>query len=317
MRKKGRVLVTGARGFLGSACVRALTDQGWEVIGTCSPGHSPKSAQSDDGVEWHQVDLLDSGQSRALLRRVKPSYLLHAAWLAVRGNIWHSADNLSWLTASIDLVRAFHETGGQRVAAIGSSGEYDWSEGICRNGVTPLRPDTLYGSCKHALQVALSGYADSADLGFVWPRVFFTYGPGEYETRLVASVIRSLVRGEPAETTNGEQSRDYLHIDDVARGIVAALDSRWQGPIDIVGGEAIKVRQLVSEVARQMGREDLLRIGAIPSAATVAPLVQGDIAQARDALGWSPRFSVAEGIADTIAWGRNAFAQESSIGDRP
>jgi nucleoside-diphosphate-sugar epimerase len=175
-----------------------------------------------------------------------------------------------------------------------------------------MRPATIYGACKHALHVALASYARTTELGFVWPRVFFVFGPGEHESRLVASVVRSLLRGEPADCTHGQQIRDYMHVEDVARGIVAALESDHDGAIDIASGIGIAVRDLVLEFAHALGRVDLLRLGARPSPVHDVPVVVGDATEAAAVLGWAPSMTLAEGVADTIGWARTAFAKPSS-----
>jgi nucleoside-diphosphate-sugar epimerase len=297
-----RILVTGATGFLGRPAARLLEQRGWEVIGASSSGADSTTA----------VDLLDDAAVGKLLAETRPTHLLHAAWRAVHGDVMRSTDNLTWLKASLSLVQAFRDSGGTRAAVLGTSAEYDWREGVLRNNVTPMRPGTIYGACKRALHVALEGYARATNLSLVWPRVFFLYGPGEHESRLAASVVRSLLRGELAECTHGRQIRDYLYIDDVAAGIVSALESDYNGAIDIVSGEGIAVRDLVTRIAQAMGREDLLKLGARPSPAHDAPLVVGDAAEAATVLGWRPAVPLDEGIARTIAWGRATFARQST-----
>jgi nucleoside-diphosphate-sugar epimerase len=293
-----RILVTGASGFIGSACVRALRARGKEVIEVVS-------ARTQTGAR--KVDLLDDAAIRSLLADVRAGTLLHAAWRPVHGDILSAPNNLDWLTASLNLVQSFYATGGQRAAVVGSSNEYDWSYGVCRVGITPMRPWTVYGAAKQALHVALAAYARQLGLSFVWPRIFFVYGPRENETRLAASVAKALIRGYPAECTHGRQVRDYLHVDDVAEGIVAATLSTHQGEIDIAGGVPLPVRGLALEIARQLGREDLLRLGARPSPATDAPIVLGDPEPASRILGWSPRYGLEEGVAHTLEWARSAF----------
>ena len=166
-----RVLVTGARGFLGRPIANLLAERGWDVVRTAT---TPCK-------EHVVVDLLDDTAVLALVRKVEPTHLVHAAWKSVHGDVMHSTDNLAWLRSSLGLLKCFREAGGRRAAALGTSAEYDWTSGVCCNGVTPLRPTTLYGACKHALHVALEAYAGASGLEFVWPRVFSVYGPGEHE----------------------------------------------------------------------------------------------------------------------------------------
>ncbi|MDD9945304.1 MAG: NAD(P)-dependent oxidoreductase [Myxococcales bacterium] len=303
---KKRVLVTGARGFVGEPCVRLLVEQGWDVVAVSSAAPGGIAPE----VAWRQVDLLDETATRSLVADVRPSHLLHSAWKPVHGDVMRSVINVDWLKASLSLVQAFREEGGERALVVGSSTEYDWDQGTCTNGVTPMRPKSIYGACKLSLQIALSAYAEATGMGFVWPRVFFVYGPGENETRLAASVIASVVRGQPAECTEGLQRRDYMHVDDVAAGIVAALKSDHQGPIDIASGHAIAVRDLALAIARAAGREDLVKLGARPSPPYLPPLVVGDASEAERVLGWKQTIGLEEGIAQTVAWGRDAFGSE-------
>jgi len=297
-----RVVVTGARGFLGQACVRELRARNWEVIGVST------EQGSGGGISWRKVDLMDACSTRAMLDEVRPTHLLHAAWKPVHGDVMSSVHNMAWLKASIDLAQAFRETGGHRFVGIGTAAEYDWAQGSCRNGITPIRPATLYGSTKHALHVSLEAYARSTGMSFAWPRVFFVYGPGEHPTRLAASVVRSLLRGEQAKCTHGRQIRDYLHVDDVASGIVSTLESDHSGAIDIASGERLAVGDLVKEIARQLDRHDLLRMGALPSPVHDAASVVGDPSQAEKVLSWRPKIDLQRGIGDTIAWGRQALS---------
>jgi nucleoside-diphosphate-sugar epimerase len=287
-----KVLVTGARGFIGRACVFALEARGFEVL-------APSS---------RELNLLDEATVRAYLAKTRPTHLLHAAWRAVHSDVMRSADNFAWLKASLSLVEAFHAAGGARAACLGSCAEYDWSYGLCRTGITPLKPATAYGAAKHALHVAAESCAKAASLSFVWPRLFFVYGPGEHETRLSVFILKSLLQGQPAALTHGRQIRDYLYVRDVGEGIVAALLSSHQGEIDIASGEPLALREIALEIGRQTGRTDLLRFGAKPAPAQDVSVVLSDTAHARAHLDWAPRTRLDEGIAEMIAWGRTAFA---------
>ena len=66
-------------------------------------------------------------------------------------------------------------------------------------------------------------------------------------------------------TSHGEQVRDFLHVEDVARAIVSVLDSELEGPVNIASGEAVTLKSVIETIARLIGRTDLLRIGAVAS----------------------------------------------------
>src|SRR6185312_12912218 len=156
------------------------------------------------GVASRDADLLDPEAVTRLVRDVRPTHLLHLAWYAVPGAFWESPENARWLEASTRLLEAFAVSGGTRAVVAGTCAEYDWSgDGALSEASTPLSPRTAYGEAKNALRAA----AERLSVSLGWGRVFFLYGPHEDPRRLVASVARSLVAGEPARTTHGRQVR--------------------------------------------------------------------------------------------------------------
>ncbi len=254
------------------------------------------------GVQWHRTDLLDTEQMSELLATVRPSHLLHFAWYAAPGKYWTSPENLRWVQASLGLLQAFAANGGQRVVMAGSCAEYDWRYGFCSEQVTPLAPATLYGTCKHALQTMVSAYAAQAGLSAAWGRIFFLYGPHEHPARLVASVIRSLLRGEPARCSHGNQVRDFLHVSDVADAFVTLLNSDVAGPVNVASGQPISIRDLVYRIAAKLDRADLIQLGALPTAADDPPLLMADVRRLRDEVGWLPSYDLETGLEQAIDW---------------
>jgi nucleoside-diphosphate-sugar epimerase len=292
-----RVLLTGATGFIGSHCLEPLLRRGYEVHAV---SRSPREADGAE-VSWHQADLLQPGSARTLIDRVRPTHLLHLAWYVVPGKLIAAPENFEWVTASLELVRRFAEAGGTRVAVCGSGYEYDWAYGYCTEELTPCVPDTVYGACKHALHELVRAYAQGSALSAVWPRVFFLYGPGEHPQRLVSSVIRALLCDQPAPCSHGRQIRDYLHVQDVAEGLVTVLDSDARGAINVCSGQATTLRDIVLTIGRLTERETLVRLGAVAARANDAPLVVGSSARAT-ALGWTPRYDLESGLRQTIGW---------------
>lgn len=287
-----RILVTGGSGFVGRACADALRARGLEPL-------TPSASE---------LDVLSDADAAAYLADARPTHLVHAAWRPVRGDVMRSDENAAWAAASEALVRRFREAGGERAACLGSSAEYDWSHGDCIPGVTPLAPASAYGAAKHALHQALEGFAAESGLSLVWPRIFFIYGPGEHESRLCAHVLKNLLHDQPAELTHGRQIRDYVFVRDVGEGVVAALLSDFEGATDIATGVRRSVRDLVTEFGRQLGKLGLLHFDARPAPAHDAPVVMGDPSHAREHIGWTAATSLEDGVAETIAWGRERFA---------
>jgi len=117
------------------------------------------------------------------------------------------------------------------------------------------------------------------------------------------------LQGQEARCSHGRQIRDYLHVQDVADAIVSVLDSSVEGPINVGSGTAVTLRDMIVTIGRTLGREDLLKLGAIPSRANDAPLVVADIERLITELKWQPRYSMEAGLAHTIEWWRQKLAE--------
>lgn len=296
-----RVLVTGGRGFVGRQVLPLLAARGHEVHALSSRD----VGDGEDGARWHRADLLAPGQAERAVRDVAPDALLHLAWYTEHGRFWTSLENYRWVGASLDLFRAFAEGGGARVVATGTCAEYDWSAaGTLHETETPLEPATPYGACKLATGRLLASLAERTGMRAAWARLFFLYGPHEHPDRLVPSVARSLLAGEPARCTHGAQRRDFLHVRDVAGALVALLESGVTGPVNVASGHDVALRAVVEGVARHAGRPELVRLGALPAPDNDPPRLAASAARLRDEVGWAPALALDAGLADAVAWWR-------------
>ena len=301
MTASGRVLVTGASGFIGRRTLEALARRGFEVHAVSrggAPGGPP------DGVAWHAADLLDPGARRGLLDSVGASHLLHLAWYAEPGAFWAARENAAWVAATVGLVDEFAAAGGRRATLAGTCAEYDWSARQPLAEDAALAPATFYGVCKDATRRVAEGLAERVGIELAWGRIFFAYGPHEDERRLVASVARALVAGERAATSAGTQRRDFLHVDDVAHAFAALLDSAVTGAVNIASGEAVTIRSIVERIAQAAGRPDLLDVGALPQRPGEPAELTASVVRLRDEVGFRPARSLEDGLAETVRWWR-------------
>jgi nucleoside-diphosphate-sugar epimerase len=293
-----RVLVTGASGCIGRHALGRLVELGWNVHAISS-----RDVREPDGdVVWHRANLLDRSQIEPIAAAARASHLLHLAWHAAPGRWAQAPENFSWVQASLDLLDAFRRHGGIRVVTAGTCQEYDWSYGYCSETRTPLNPNTAYGACKHALERLTSTFAGIHGLGSAWGRVFFVYGPYEQPGRLVPAVIRALLNGEAARCSHGNQIRDYLYAQDVADAFVELLEGQVTGPVNIGSGRPVAIKDIVTRLGVLMGREDLIRLGAIPPAATDVPFVVADTSRLNEQLTWAPRVDLDRGLQCTVEW---------------
>jgi len=308
-----RVLVTGASGFIGRWSVPALLSLGFDVQAVVSDSHEGPMPDELRGAEVHRSDLLREEAIDALLHLIRPTHMLHFAWIAQPGVYWHSADNFRWLNASQYLLRRFHAAGGRRIVMAGSCAEYDWSgPGLCDEYASPLADDAsaatpAYAACKLRLQRFLAEFSARQAVSSAWGRIFFQFGPHERPERLVPSVIRSLLCNREAPCTHGRQIRSFLHVADVGAAFAAMLDAQVEGPVNVGSDERIALAELIERIAAKTGRADLLRLGARAESAE-PPLLIPATRRLREETAWRPRFTLDEGLSDAIDWWRSRLA---------
>src|SRR5277367_2524958 len=118
-----KVLITGATGFIGKACMAALQRKDLEIH--CI-SRQPQLDLPANGITWHQLDLHDHAAVKALLSSIRPEYLLHLAWNVEHTLYWSSNENLKWLETSLKLAAEFINSGGIKLVGAGSCAEYNW-----------------------------------------------------------------------------------------------------------------------------------------------------------------------------------------------
>ena len=258
------VLLTGSTGFVGKQVLRALGEKNILVRLVIRDGSSIPSAYSaliDKVITT--PDLFAEPVNFWACACEGVDTIIHAAWYAKPGKYLQSPKNFDCLKGTFDLAQGAVQAGVRRFVGVGTCFEYDLTDGLLSIG-TPLKPLTPYAQTKTDVYRGLLKSLSTAQVEFAWCRLFYLYGEGEDDRRLVPFLRKKLSAGEFADLTSGSQIRDFLDVRDAGRMIVEAALSLRQGAINICSGVPITVRQLAEQIADEYGRRDLLRFGARP-----------------------------------------------------
>jgi nucleoside-diphosphate-sugar epimerase len=294
-----RILVTGASGFIGSAALRALLARGAQVAVLTMPDE-PAGARSPADVETITGTLQEL--PREAIARWNPQVCLHAAWYAEPGKYLESPENVMLLEASLELIRLLAEAGCRAFVGVGSCAEYEpSSEPLAETALT--RPTTLYAACKIALSLVGEQMARLAGMRFAWARIFLPYGPGEHPRRALPALIDALLEGRAFPATQGEQRRDYIHVDDIGEALALLALGEAQGFYNVCSGNAVSMRGLMQIVGELIGRAELIEFGKLPYRSWDPMCLHGNNARLRS-LGWSPRIDLESGLRSTVEWWR-------------
>jgi nucleoside-diphosphate-sugar epimerase len=229
---------------------------------------------------------------------------LYLAWYAVPGLFWNAEENRLWLAAGRNLLEIFHRCGGVRAVFAGTCAEYEPGHELCVENQTPLCPVSLYGACKGELCQYATAFAEKNSVSMAWGRVFHLYGPHEPSQRFVPAVVRALLCQQEAGCTAGTQVRDFLHVCDVATAFVALLQSPVEGAVNIASGQPVRLAEMAQNIARQIGAESLLKLGALPMSAGDPAVLTAATHRLNQEVNWWPAISLEQGLAETIAWWR-------------
>ena len=296
---RSRILVTGAGGFVGAAVVKAAVAAGHQVVALVRNDTSRLTSIADR-ISMQRVDLADTTAVAALLHSAKPAIVIHSAWEGVGGALRSGDIQLDNIRTTVALADAAIAAGARKFVGIGSQAEYGRYDRKIVETDLP-QPTMLYGAAKLAACHLAAQRCREAGMAFAWLRLFSVYGAGDNSNWLIPSAAVALVRGKPPLCTAGTQKWDYLHIDDVADGVLAAATSdRATGVFNLSSGNPVAVRQIV-ETLRDFAAPELeLNFGAIPFGPDQIMHLDGDNGRLRAATGWSPRVPLAEGLRQVV-----------------
>ncbi len=300
-----KLLVTGASGFVGAKVAELALAAGHEVAAVTRPsGNARRLAPLAGRYLPLSVDLREKRALFAAVACFRPDAIIHVAWAGVANSARHDTSQFSEnIDAACALVEAGAAAGCKAFIGTGSQGEYGAGSSM-REDTLP-EPTTMYGAAKVAALYLTRQLAHQSGMRHAWLRLFSTYGPDDNPGWLIPSLIGQMLEGQRPQTTLGTQKWDWLHVDDVARGLLAAATTpAAEGIFNLGSGESVQVRRAVEMIRDAAAPGMELVFGEIPFRSDQVMHMQADIKRLQAATGWAPQVAFADGIAETVAWYR-------------
>lgn len=257
------ILVTGATGFVGRHVVPELLAHGHQVHAVSRDRIKAESTPWWGKVRYTSVDIHHPDTDLVALCGL-PNVLIHLAWpgLPNYDSLSHFEDTLP---ADYRFIRNMVLAGVKQVLVAGTCFEYGLQNG-CLSEEMPTAPVTPYGLAKDTLRRSLEMLQKVHPFTLQWVRLFYLYGPGQNPKSLLSQLDVAIERGDPVfRMSGGEQLRDYLPVEEVARRIVQItghLDCH--GIINCCSGRPVSIRRLVEEHIARRGNKIELELGYYP-----------------------------------------------------
>lgn len=310
-----RLLVTGGAGFIGSHVVRRLLPEAEAalVVDNLSTGFA---ANVPEGVELREIDVRDRDRLAGAFREFRPTVVCHlAAQVSTRYSYEDPVlDASTNILGTLNVVEECVVNSVEHVVHASSMVVYGNAERQPVKETDPCRPVSLYGISKYAAERSALAICSAAGLPLTVLRLFLTYGPGQsldnpYQGMLAIFISRVL-RGEPIVIYgDGEQSRDMLHVRDVAEAFAAALASGTKGVYNAGTGRSHTINTVVDYVLAAFGHtRGSYPVHCKPPSSGDQRHIEADARSFGSASGWTPQVVLREGVPETVEWARHRWA---------
>ena len=301
-----KVLVTGGAGFIGSHIVDRLLERGFEVavIDNLSSGNKENLNAM---ASFYKANITDMGAVESAFRDEAPEYVVHAAAnikvrKSVENPIYDARINILGGLNVLDCCKIFNV---KKIVYLCTGGAlYGNPRYLPVDESHPIDPISPYGISKRALELYLSSYSGGYGLNFITLRLSNVYGPRDHPEsgHAIPKFIASLLNNKsPAISGDGSQARDFIYVDDAADAVMSALaKSTKEKFFNIGAGKAVSINKLFREV-KLLLKSDISPKYKEAKKGDVRKICLS-IKKAEKEMGWVPKTSLAQGLAQTIKW---------------
>lgn len=299
------VFVTGGAGFIGPHVVRRLLQGGSRVVSfdNYMTGSAQALSGEGEGLEIVKGDVRDLAQVTDALVRARPNAILHLAAIHyIPYCNAHPAEAMDVnVTGTFNLLQAAKDVGVTKVVMASSAAVYPIQDEACRED-GPTGPTDIYGATKVALEALGQSFAAETGIPVTSARFFNVYGPGETNPHVIPDILAQLGGDGPVKLGNMTPKRDYVHVSDIADGLVALLgsDHAEHRAYNIGTGSEHSVSELIEVLSGAVGRD--IEVVSEPGRKRRLDRqhLLSDISRMREEIGWEPRYTLQDGLRELV-----------------
>ena len=310
-----KIFVVGGAGYIGSVCAELLLNEGHEVFvfDNLSEGHR---RAVDKRARFLEGDLADCKSITAALHQAHPDAVMHFAANALVGESMKNPSKYfrNNIGNGVNLLDAMIETGVHRFVFSSTCATFGLPERVPIDETAPQQPVNPYGESKLAFEKVLRWYDEIHGLRFVSLRYFNAAGASEnfgedhrHETHLIPNVLKVALGQKPHleiygtdyDTPDGTCIRDYIHILDLSRAHILALEAKQSAYYNLGTGGGASVREVVDCCRKITGKE--IPVKEMPRRPGDPPRLIAASEKIKRELGWQPKFQSLDPIIES-AW---------------
>src|SRR5215211_9058520 len=305
-------LVTGAAGFIGARTSELLIKDGHTVAGIDNlneaydmrmKNYRLQRLQSMPGFTFRKLDISDKSIIDEFHGQSFDGVINLAAWAGVRNSVkdpWVYVE--SNMIGTLNMLEICRQTGTPKFIVASTSSIYGedppYPTPESASSSEPLQP---YAASKKGAEAMAHAYHHLYDIDVSVVRYFTVYGPAGRPDLSIFRFVQWISEGRPVRVNgDGEQSRGFTYIDDIARGVILALKPLGHEVINLGGHEVITINNLIKLIEEVVGKKAVVEYGP-PDLADMRSN-WADISKAGRLLGWEPRYDMRAGIQKLVEW---------------
>jgi nucleoside-diphosphate-sugar epimerase len=314
----GHYLVTGAAGFIGSKVCELLLAEDHTVMGIDNLNDAYdvrlkqwrlEQLEGQPNFKFHHLDIANQGALRALFARSRTEPFNAVINLAARAGVRQSVEN-PWIyletnaTGTLNLLELCREYGVKKFVLASTSSLYGqdnpmpWQEN--QNTDHPLSP---YSASKKAAETLCYSYHHLYQIDVTIFRYFTVYGPAGRPDMSLFRFVQWISEGQPVTVFgDGQQSRDFTYVDDIARGTIAGVKPLGYEIFNLGSDEPIVLNEAIELIEELVGEKAKLEYKPRHPADIMKSWA--DISKAEKLLRWRPQTSFLEGVSQLVSWYR-------------